>query len=76
MALVLVDLLKEEHVDLDLRTRSLEPALRRLVGLLESGTRTIFSPFGSEYSRRPPASVTKVNGLGTPGAAQSNAAVR
>ena len=36
MALVLVDLLEEEHVDLDLRTRSLEAALRKLVGLLES----------------------------------------
>ncbi|HEY2124544.1 MAG TPA: PTS sugar transporter subunit IIA [Chthoniobacterales bacterium] len=36
MALVLVDLLKEAHVDLDLRTRSLEAGLRKLVRLLES----------------------------------------
>jgi mannitol/fructose-specific phosphotransferase system IIA component (Ntr-type) len=37
MARVLADLLREEHVDLDLRTRSLEAGLRKLVGLLESG---------------------------------------
>jgi mannitol/fructose-specific phosphotransferase system IIA component (Ntr-type) len=36
MALVLADLLKEKHVDLDLRTRAMETALRKLVRLLEA----------------------------------------
>lgn len=36
MALALADLLNEKHVDLDLRTRTLETALRKLVRLLES----------------------------------------
>jgi mannitol/fructose-specific phosphotransferase system IIA component (Ntr-type) len=35
MALVLADLLSETHVDLDLRTRPMETALRKLVNLLE-----------------------------------------
>jgi mannitol/fructose-specific phosphotransferase system IIA component (Ntr-type) len=39
MALVLADLLKEEHVNLDLRTRSLPAGLRKLVGLLEADER-------------------------------------
>ncbi len=36
MAIALNDLLKEKHVDLNLGTRSLETALRKLVGLLET----------------------------------------
>src|SRR4051794_5837175 len=35
MALALADLLKESHVDLDLRTRTLETAVGKLVRLLE-----------------------------------------
>ena len=35
MAIALNDLLKEKHVDLNLGTRSLETALRKLVGLLQ-----------------------------------------
>lgn len=39
MALALADLLNEKHVDLDLRTRTLETALRKLVRLLEADER-------------------------------------
>ena len=39
MALVLADLLNEKHVDLDLRTREMEPALRQLVALLAKDER-------------------------------------
>lgn len=41
MALVLVDLLKETHVDLDLRTRSMETALQKLVQLMEADERIL-----------------------------------
>jgi mannitol/fructose-specific phosphotransferase system IIA component (Ntr-type) len=36
MALALADLLNEKHVDLDLRTRTLETAVQKLVRLLET----------------------------------------
>ena len=39
MALLLSDLLKEQHVDLDLRTRTLETALQKLVHLMEADER-------------------------------------
>jgi mannitol/fructose-specific phosphotransferase system IIA component (Ntr-type) len=39
MALALADLLNEKHVDLDLRTRSFETALGKLVRLLETDER-------------------------------------
>ena len=36
MALLLADLLKETHVDLDLRTLSMTTALQKLIKLLEA----------------------------------------
>ena len=39
MALALADLLNEKHVDLDLRTRTLETALAKLIRLLETDER-------------------------------------
>jgi mannitol/fructose-specific phosphotransferase system IIA component (Ntr-type) len=39
MALVLADLLNDKHVDLDLRTRDIDEAVRKLVDLLEADER-------------------------------------